>query len=848
VKQDANSDHHQKQEPCIMRGLSRAGIAAILLVLSGVVAGAALAESRDRLGDPLPQGAIARLGSARLRMGGEARALTFSQDGKLLATVDSTGTLRVWSIASGKELVCQAGQNPHAAGLAFSADGKALVSASDKATLDIYDISSLSEKGEKPAALNKQRLTIAYRGNLVAFLAFSPDGKTLLSGESDGQVRLWDTGNGRQLRTLGTVAKALHCYALSPDGKTLAVAPHGEAPALWDVTTGKMLGRMPGREVVLSLAFSSDGKYLAAGIDNSDAIRLWDVASRKEVRSFVGRKEAPLSSRFGTIARGIGFTSDGKTLVSLGGLEDDKVRVWDVESGKEKRVIRGNRGDGGMLALSPDGRVAAVAGHNAVVRLWDPATGKELHGDLGRQAKVQAVAVSPDNKHVAVGSFDGVVRLYERATGMEVRSWPAEPHSIGDVTFTPDGKSLLVSIAYHPAKLWDLASGKEIRTFAGATGSVRGVFRAAFSPDGARLALAVPEPSFQIVDPANGKVLRRLGEKLLVDRMAFSPDGGKLAGGGFDRAVHLWDVASGKEIWVARNTNAISAVAFAPDGDTVLMGDYGAGIHLLSAATGEVVRSIQGMIGIVRAAAFSPDGRLIAASGDSNDVLLLETASGTEVGRLSGHKAAVWTLAFSPDGRSLVSGSFDATALLWDISGRAFVKKAAAALSDAERERLWADLGAADGREGYRAVWTLLQSGKQGVAFLESRLRSGPDAKTIDRLIAQLDDDQFAVRQKASAALAKMGPPVEAPLKAALEKAPSAEAKRRIEEILHKLGDTGDARLRALRLVAVLEHVGVPEGRALLERLADKNPSPEMQRAARAALKRLKNRLERSSR
>jgi hypothetical protein len=486
--------------------------------------------------------------------------------------------------------------------------------------------------------------------------------------------------------------------------------------------------------------------------------------------------------------------------------------------------------------------VAAVAGYNSVVRLWNLATGKELHGDLGPQGKVVAVAVSPDNKQVAVGSSDGVVRLYERGTGIEVRSWPAEPNGISDVTFAPDGKSLLVSIGYRSAKLWDLASGKEIRAFAGATGSVRGVIRTAFSPDGTRLALAVPEPSFQIVDPANGKLLRRLGEKLVADRLAFSPDGGKLAGGGFDRAVHLWDVASGQEIWVARNTKAISAVAFAPDGDTVLMGDYGAGIHLLSAATGEVVRSIQGMSGIVRAAAFSPDGRLIAASGGSNDVLLLETASGNEVGRLSGHKAVVWTLAFSPDGCSLVSGSFDATALVWDMTGRAFVKKAAADLSDAERERLWADLGAAGGREGYRAVWTLIQSGKRGVAFLESRLRSGPDAKTIDRLIAQLDDDQFAVRQKASAALAKMGPPAEVPLKAALEKSPSSEAKRRIEEILRKLGDMGDPRLRALRLVAVLEHAGVPEGSALLDRLADKSPSLEMQRAARAALKRLKSR------
>src|SRR5262249_22711259 len=160
---------------------------------------------------------------------------------------------------------------------------------------------------------------------------------------------------------------------------------------------------------------------------------------------------------------------------------------------------------------------------------------KELHGER-RQGRVLAVAISPDNRQVAVGSFDGIVRLYECGNGAEVRAFAAQPQAINHLAFTPDGKALVASICYHPARLLDGASGQEGRSLAGATGSVRGVMRAVYSPDGARLALAVPEPAFQIVDPANGQLLRRLGAKQLVDVLAFSPDGGQLAGGGFDRA------------------------------------------------------------------------------------------------------------------------------------------------------------------------------------------------------------------------------------------------------------------------------------------------------------------------
>jgi RNA polymerase sigma factor (sigma-70 family) len=798
--------------------------------------------ARDRHGDRLPPGAVARLGSARLRLGGLVQGLAFSHDGKLLAGIGG-GAVCVWSAATGKELARAPGHEINGVTLAFAPDDKTLVFVADGAVL-VHDLSKLSDRTTAPLLLEERRPSIPHRGNTPPLLAFLPDGKTLLSGDNDGLVRLFDLAAGQEVRTFGTADKRLHAFALAPEGKTLAIAPQGKAAALWDVASGELLARLPGEEPILALAFSPDGKLLAAGIDKSDAVRLWDVATRKEVRSFVGKKEPPLSPRFGTIAQGLAFTPDGKTLVSLGGLQDDKLRVWDVETGKEQRLLRGRRGDGGALAVSPDGRTAAFGGRNSTVRLWNLGTGNEVLPDVGRQASIQAVAVSPDGRLAATGSFDGVVRLYERGTGLEVRSFPAEPHSIEDLAFTPDGKALLAAVAYNPARLWDVETGKEIRTFAGSLGGVRGAFHVAYSPDGTKLALATPEPAIQLVDAATGMVLRRLGEKLLVDRIAFAPDGRTLAGGGFDRALHLWDVASGKESWVARNDAAILAVAYSPDGRRLATGDGNSAVKLWDAATGECLQVLPKMPSAPRAVGFSPDGRLLAVARDS-DVVLFETATATEVRRLAGHQGTVWSLASSPDGRSLVTGSFDATALVWDLTGTALVKKPAAPLTDDALERLWRDLGQHDGAEAYKAVRTLTRSAKQAIPFLEKRLRAGPaaDAKTVARLIAELDSDSFEVREQASQALARMGKGIEADLKAALDRGPSAEVRSRIERLLRDLGTAQvDLRLRGLRVLAVLEYAEAPEARTLLQQLAEKGPSDEMKQQAGAALKRLARR------
>jgi hypothetical protein len=224
-------------------------------------------------------------------------------------------------------------------------------------------------------------------------------------------------------------------------------------------------------------------------------------------------------------------------------------------------------------------------------------------------------------------------------------------------------------------------------------------------------------------------------------------------------------------------------------------------------------------------------------------VHLCDTATGKWVKRLEGHQGEVMTLAFAPDARRVASGNRDTTALIWDITGLVTKKRRPDPLPRNELDTLWSTLAAADAAKAYQAILTLEALPEQAVPLLAEHLRcrSAPDAERIADLVKQLDSEDFAARQRAASELRKLGWTAEPFLLKALEDKPSLEVRKRAKELLDEIFKTEPSPqlLQDLRAVEVLERIGTPQAKKVIQELANHTPATKLTREAKASLDRL---------
>jgi WD40 repeat protein len=668
---------------------------------AGPVPKAAGAARADLYGDPLPPGALARLGTVRFRYA--ATAVAYSPDGKLLAAGGSDNHIRLFDAATGKEIRRLAGHQArtfapaqkkgafdllvgsvgegNVTTLAFSPDGKTLASGGWDDTVRLWDV----------AGGRELRRLVAHKA-MVARVAFSGDGKVLASrGGLDGVLRLWDPATGAELHKVEGLSRVNPwrfyreaALALSPDGKTVA-ASTGKAVVLYDPATGKEVEQIPGYRDCMYLAYSPDGKLLASGgLDDVKkeqySLRLWDAAGRQEVvRCALPKNEPPTC---------FAFSPDGATLAAV--VAEADTFLFEVKTGKVLRRLPHYWA--ARIVYSPDGKAVTTI-RGATIRTWDPATGQERFTEFtGHQAGVSAVVVSPDAKLVASGGED--VRLWDPATGRQVRRITAPGTSLA---FSPDGKGLAsVGRGSKTLHVWDVATGRERFKLDGP----RLLRAVAISPDGKHLASGDEQATVRIYDLATRKQLHEIDLKSGAETLslAFSPDGRTLAcGGGWNEGgvpkgitinlqrrvtitgkegffVLLWDVATGKELRrFGGLTEPVKAVAFSPDGKLVAASSRDGRLALWEADTGKELLYVLahpdhkgGTFACTPALAFAPDGKGLASAGADGTVRLWDVVMAKELAKFRGG-GACQAVAFSPDGRTLLSGSADTTVTVWDV-------------------------------------------------------------------------------------------------------------------------------------------------------------------------------------
>jgi WD40 repeat protein len=767
------------------------------------------------------------LGTVRLRHGNLIRSLTFSPDGKVLASAGLDG-IRFWEPATGTE-VRRLGDSVDA--LAFSPDGTRVAAA----------MHALAAAPGEPVRMWETSTGKAcpwpakHVGRVIA-LAFSPDGKLLVTSETlGGGIRLWEVATGNEVRRFKGAPAVTAVVAFSSDGKWL-LSGCGRADKtlyLWNVASGE-LARLIRTEPVYAIAFSPGGKtFASAGADGS--LRLWDTATGESVRRFEGHRDLVLS---------VAFSHDGRTLVS-GGM-DHTVRLWDVASGREIRQLTGPREAVTAVSFSPDCKMVVAGGRDQRVRLWDANTGRELHHDADPEGIVWAVAVSPDGKTLASGGQDHVIRLWDAATHKPLRRLEGHTGDVVALAFSPDGKSV-ASASAGPDKtlrVWETATGQELRHFT--ADHPAGFSDVAFSPDGKRLAASSHDQTVRLWDITTGKPIRvfRTGG-MVASRVCFTGGGETLIAAGFGQNFCGWSVNSGIEVsHVESKTSFRYCMAVSDDGRNLAGQDDEGHVIVWELATGQERARIP-QKELVWSLAFSADGEHLVGALNSGALCVWDLAAAQEAGQLPGNSCLARSLTCSADGKTLVSGGSDGTILLWDAARLPQGKRPAPReLSTKELEDQWQALGRDDATGAYRALWALRSVPRQALPLLKRDLRpaSAADLKRITRLVAELDSDDFAVRERATAELEKLGGAAEAALSEALEGGPSAEVRMRVQQLLEKASRPVGARLRALRMLELLERIGTPEARELLKTLADNESDVWLARQAKAAEVRLRAR------
>ncbi len=465
---------------------------------------------------------------------------------------------------------------------------------------------------------------------------------------------------------------------------------------------------------------------------------------------------------------------------------------------------------------------------------------------MGTVTRVNSVVFSPDGKTLASASDDKTVRLWEAASGKEIRQFQGHGNTVRSVVFSPDGKTLASASFDKTVRLWDVASGKEIRQFQGHQGGVSSV---AFSPDGNTLASASADKTVRLWEAASGKEIRKFqGHQAGVFSVVFSPDGKTLASVSDDNTVRLWEAATGKEIrqlYVQQWHRCICnvSVVLSPDGKTLASAD--STVRLWELASGKEIRQFQGHQGWVTSVVFSPDGKTLASAGRDTTVRLWELASGKEIKKLEGYQGVVHSLVFSPDGRTLASVGANSTVLVWRLSEICCGTDLTTKLDPKHLQDLWADLANEDAAKAYQAIYTLIVGGKETVTFFQQQLPPVPvsvHAQRIARLLADLDDNEYAVREKASDELARLGDLALPALQKTLAAEPAPEVLYRVEILLAKLPTSTPTpeRLRMQRAVMVLEQIASPEAKDLLETLAKGAEGAWLTEEAKAARQRMK--------
>src|SRR5262245_45060093 len=807
----------------------------------------------DRYGDPLPEGAVARLGSLRLRHA-DLSDFVFPPGGKTVITVAADQLVRTWDLESGREIgIVQLPDRVSCDRACLTPDGKTLVTCS-QGEIIVCDATS-----------GRVLHTFPGPDGYLDCLAVSPDGSTVMYGVDSHLVVLIDRPGDRwrevrvgdELRRdgPGSYHRPFLRAHFSRDGRRLLVSGmNGKTGVLvLDPATGRKLFTRPGQPGAADV--SADGSRVAVvGLTEADrekapVVRLFDIRTDKEV--------AQLTPDVGPGAASVHFSADDKSLVCFGSRDGG---FFEPMTGKLVRRL-----PAGMSGRpSPDGRWI-VDSDIRRLHIWDAVTAKKLHDSPG-DFRVGAQAASLDGRLLAAEDFgENRISLWDLSGGNLIRFLPLpKDRSVERQLLFTDGGRVMKSCRNRGIiHTWAVRTGIAARPVpdqrrdeqAGRYHEYR------LSPDGRRVAAIILPPHdeespcrLDVWDAGSGDVIHRHTLALeWAKTLSWLPDGSAVVIQLKD-GVTFVDPDSGR---LGPRIAMTDRLRFSADGrliaDWIAEGEASGVISVYEVASGERVASIKTQSAVRDAFDLSAAGRAMAVA-DGQTLHVIDLVTGKDRGRRAlpnlGRRdnvgdTPVGEVQVLPGGQRALTTLNDGTAMVWDLTANP-PAKLSDALSDNETRECWDALAGQDAARAFAAGWKLAEGpAVDVVSFLRVRLKPVPvpDSNEVRRLVTDLGSPTFAARETATKRLAQLGPGIVPALRAALKGTESAEVRERAGKLLDQLNTPvpPPESLRVLRAIAVLERVGTDDARRLIETIAGGEASAPETNAARAALGRMRS-------
>ena len=622
----------------------------LVRILVALVAGLAAAEDPPRAIDqavepePLPQGAILRIGSTRMRLSSEATAIGFAPDGRTLASADAEGRLRIWDVRSGAPVWTSNRLPSPAKTLGFSPDAASIATGCQDGSVHLWD-----------ARTGQILVTLRETGEPVSSLAFHPTEPVLLTSSESGIVCVWDTIKGERLRVFGTRGEGIQALGVSPDGKAVLTGGADGTVRLRDIQSGEVVRAYDGPSSgVLAVAFSPRGHTVSCACASGQYFG-WDRDSGKGLQDF-DPDEGGVSA--------VTMAPDGSLLASR--TRDGALLLRDAGSGAEVARAGPFPSGSGPMVFSVDGATLAFA-CGRTLRLWRARSDPAPLPDDGPHEPIRSMALSPDGKVLVVSDAEGC-GVWDLSSGRRTMVLEPGAGTVDVVEFALAGRRIVGGTSDGKIRSWDAVSGRAEETIDACSGAVRAL---AAARGAALVASSTGRGPVKLWDLASGSLAPPIGdEKGNPVELAFSTDGTLLFCRVESSKIEVWETASGHLVRALGLPKGAGGFDVSPDGKIVAWGASGHGVFLSEVATGGVALALDldNGQGVSTAPVWSPDGRRLAAPCADGLIRLWDAPSGRATGRLEGNATSESRLAFSADGRLLVSTSVGGSMLVWDLS------------------------------------------------------------------------------------------------------------------------------------------------------------------------------------